>query len=224
MDVLRINSRGDLVAHLQKQLIALGYKISSDGIFGKATQEAVIHFQRQNGLTSDGIVGALTWSMLNSKSSSLGKTKTISQNGVNFIKGFEGLRLKAYDDGVGVITIGYGTTRYPNGHKVQLGDTCTEKEAEQYLANDLAKFEKAVNEAIKVPVNQNQYDALVSFTYNVGIGGFTKSTALRLLNAGDYTGCAKALLAWNKGTVNGKLIELKGLTRRRNAEKDLFLK
>lgn len=224
MDILKINSRGDLVIHLQKQLISLGYKISPDGIFGKATQEAVIHFQRQNGLTSDGIVGALTWSMLNSKYSSLGKTKTISQNGINLIKSFEGLRLKAYDDGVGVITIGYGTTRYPNGHKVQLGDTCTEKEAEQYLANDLAKFEKAVNEAIKVPVNQNQYDALVSFTYNVGIGAFTKSTALRLLNAGDYTGCAKALLSWNKGTVNGKLVELKGLTRRRNAEKDLFLK
>lgn len=224
MDILRINSRGDLVAHLQKQLIALGYKISSDGIFGKATHEAVIHFQRQNGLTSDGIVGALTWSMLNSKSSSLGKTKTISQNGINFIKSFEGLRLKAYDDGVGVITIGYGTTRYPNGHKVQLGDTCTEKQAEQYLANDLAKFEKSVNDLIKVPVNQNQYDALVSFTYNVGVGGFAGSTALKLLNSGDYTGCAKALLSWNKGRVGGKLVEIDGLTRRRKAEKDLFLK
>lgn len=224
MNTLKINSRGDLVVHLQKKLVSLGYKLNPDGIFGNATKEAVVHFQRQNGLTSDGIVGALTWSMLNSKTSSLGKTKTISQNGINLIKSFEGLRLKAYDDGVGVITIGYGTTRYPNGHKVQLGDTCTEKQAEQYLANDLVKFEKAVNDLIKVPVNQNQYDAIVSFTYNVGIGALSTSTALKLLNSGDYLGCAKALLSWNKGRVNGKLVELGGLTRRRNAEKDLFLK
>lgn len=224
MDILKINSRGDLVVHLQKKLASLGYKLSPDGIFGKATQEAVIHFQRQNGLTSDGIVGELTWSMLDSKTSSIGKTRTISQNGINFIKSFEGLRLRAYDDGVGVITIGYGTTRYPNGHKVQLGDTCTEKQAEQYLANDLVKFEKAVNELVKVPVNQNQYDALVSFTYNVGVGALSTSTVLKLLNAGDYTGCAKAMLSWNKGRVGGKLVEIGGLTRRRNAEKDLFLK
>lgn len=224
MNTLKINSRGDLVVHLQKKLVSLGYKLNPDGIFGNATKEAVVHFQRQNGLTSDGIVGALTWSMLNSKTSSLGKTKTISQNGINLIKSFEGLRLKAYDDGVGVITIGYGTTRYPNGHKVQLGDTCTEKQAEQYLANDLVKFEKAVNDLIKVPVNQNQYDAIVSFTYNVGIGALSTSTVLKLLNSGDYLGCAKALLSWNKGRVNGKLVELGGLTRRRNAEKDLFLK
>ena len=89
-----------------------------------------------------------------------------SQSGVNLIKGFEGKRLNAYDDGVGVWTIGYGTIKYPNGIRVKKGDTCTESQAESYLKNDLVKFENAINRLVKVPLNQNQFDALSSFTYN----------------------------------------------------------
>ena len=74
-----------------------------------------------------------------------------SQSGISLIKGFEGKRLNAYNDGVGVWTIGFGTTRYPNGVRVKKGDTCTEAQAESYLENDLVKFENAINRLVKVP-------------------------------------------------------------------------
>ena len=80
-----------------------------------------------------------------------------SNSGINLIKGFEGKRLKAYDDGVGVWTIGFGTIKYPNGVRVKKGDTCTESQAEQYLRNDLVVFENAINRLVKVPLNQNQF-------------------------------------------------------------------
>ncbi|CAG2157285.1 unnamed protein product [Oppiella nova] len=82
-----------------------------------------------------------------------------SANGINLICGFEGLELKAYDDGVGVWTIGYGTT-IVNGIKVKKGDICTVEQAKSYMAQDLKKFESAVNTAVKIPLNQNQFDAM----------------------------------------------------------------
>jgi len=97
---------------------------------------------------------------------------TVSDFGINLICGFEGKRLTAYDDGVGVWTIGFGTTIYPNGQKVKKGDTCTDAQAKQYMQNDLKKFERTVNEAVTVPINQNQFDALVSLIYNIGSGAF----------------------------------------------------
>lgn len=143
-----------------------------------------------------------------------------SQTGVNLIKGFEGKRLVAYDDGVGVWTIGYGTIKYPNGIRVKKGDTCTELQAETYLKSDLVKFENAINRLVKVPVNQNQFDALASFTYNLGETNLSKSTLLRKLNAKDYKGAADQFLVWNK--AGGRV--LTGLVRRREAERNLFLK
>lgn len=143
-----------------------------------------------------------------------------SQTGVNLIKGFEGKRLVAYDDGVGVWTIGYGTIKYPNGIHVKKGDTCTDSQAETYLKNDLAKFESAINKLVKVPLNQNQFDALASFTYNLGETNLSKSTLLRKLNAKDYKGAADQFLVWNK--AGGKVMN--GLVRRREAERNLFLK
>ncbi|MBL4859521.1 MAG: lysozyme, partial [Acinetobacter sp.] len=86
----------------------------------------------------------------------------VSLFGVDLICGFEGKRLTAYDDGVGVWTIGFGTTVYPNGIKVKKGDTCTEAQAKAYMTYDLKKFEAAVNNSVKMPLNQNQFDALVS--------------------------------------------------------------
>lgn len=143
-----------------------------------------------------------------------------SQSGISLIKEFEGKRLKAYDDGAGVWTIGFGTIKYPNGIRVKKGDTCTESQAESYLKNDLVKFENAINRLVKVPLNQNQFDALSSFTYNLGETNLSNSTLLRKLNAKDYNGAANELLKWNR--AGGKVMN--GLTRRREAERKLFLK
>ncbi|UYL86103.1 lysozyme [Acinetobacter phage vB_AbaM_BP10] len=145
---------------------------------------------------------------------------TTSDTGINLISTFEGTRLTAYDDGVGVWTIGIGTTIYPNGTKVKKGDTCTSEQAKTYFKHDLVKFENVVNESVKVPLSQNQFDALVSLTYNIGSGAFKNSTLLKLLNNGDYQGAADQFPAWKK--AGGRVLE--GLVKRRAAERDLFLK
>ena len=147
-------------------------------------------------------------------------SKSISKTGIDLISSFEGIRLNAYDDGVGVWTIGIGTTIYPNGMKVKKGDKCTLEQAHEYLAHDMIEFEKTVNDSVKVPLSQNQFDALVSLTYNIGSTAFKNSTLLKKLNAKDFTGAADQFLVWNKG--GGKV--LKGLVRRREAERALFLK
>lgn len=132
---------------------------------------------------------------------------------LSLIKRFEGLRLKAYICPAGVPTIGYGTTK-----GVRMGQTITEEEAERLLREDVAVFERGVDEAVKVPLNPNQRAALVSFAYNVGLGAFRTSTLLRLLNKGDYAGAAKQFDRWTKG--GGKV--LPGLVKRRAAERELF--
>lgn len=147
-------------------------------------------------------------------------SKSISKTGLDLISSFEGIRLNAYDDGVGVWTIGIGTTIYPNGVKVKKGDKCTLEQAHEYLAHDMIEFEKTVNDSVKVPLSQNQFDALVSLTYNIGSAAFKNSTLLKKLNAKDFTGAADQFLVWNRG--GGKV--LKGLVRRRDAERALFLK
>ena len=98
----------------------------------------------------------------------------MSTAGITLICSFEGLKLKAYDGGGGVWTIGYGTTIYPNGIKVKKGDTCTLEQAKSYMAHDLKKFELVVNSAVTVDLNQNQFDALVSLTYNIGVNALKK--------------------------------------------------
>jgi lysozyme len=143
-----------------------------------------------------------------------------SQVGINLITSFEDLVLTAYDDGVGVWTIGFGTTVYPDGTKVKKGDTCTAEQAKAYFAYDLKRFENAVNSGLIVLVNQNQFDALVSLTYNIGETAFKKSTLLELLNANKLAAAADEFPKWNKG--GGQV--LKGLVRRRAAERVLFLK
>jgi lysozyme len=137
-----------------------------------------------------------------------------SQACVDLVKSFEGLKLKAYKCPAGVLTIGYGTTK-----GVKPDWVITEFMAEAYLKRDLLEFEKAVNKIINAPLNQNQFDALVSFCYNIGAGAFEKSTLARLINQGHYSKAAEQFLRWNKS--NGKI--LKGLTRRREAERKLFL-
>jgi GH24 family phage-related lysozyme (muramidase) len=140
--------------------------------------------------------------------------RQINADGLRLLKSFEGLRLEAYQDPVGVWTIGYGTTS-----GVRPGMVITEAEAEALLRRDLARFENAVADLVNVPVNDDQFSALVSFTYNVGEGALASSTLLRLLNQRDYSGAADQLLRWNR--AGGA--ELPGLTRRRRAERALFL-
>ncbi|MDM1247376.1 lysozyme [Acinetobacter sp. R933-2] len=144
--------------------------------------------------------------------------QTTSTSGIDLICSFEGLHLNAYDDGVGVWTIGYGTTVI-NGVEVKKGDTCTLEQAKSYMASDLKKFEAAVNK-VTVALSHNQFDALVSLTYNIGIGTFADSTLLKKLNAGDYKGAAAQFGVWVK--AGGK--QMKGLVNRRAIERKLFEK
>lgn len=134
---------------------------------------------------------------------------------LQIIKDSEGLRLKAYlptkND---VWTVGYGHT-----HGVYQGMTITEQQAEQFLHEDVKWAEDAVNQYVHVSLTQNQFDALVSFVFNVGTGNFSNSTLLRLLNKGDYKGAADQFLRWNKQ----KGVVLNGLTTRRKNERALFL-
>ena len=144
----------------------------------------------------------------------------VSPFGVDLICSFEGKRLTAYDDGVGVWTIGFGTTVYPNGIKVMKGDTCTEAQAKTYMAHDLKKFEVVVNNAVTVQLNQNQFDALVSLAYNIGASAFSQSTLVKNLNANDIRGAADQFDVW----VNAGGQHMQGLVNRRSKEKQLFLK
>lgn len=138
----------------------------------------------------------------------------------DIIKEFEGLYLKAYKDPVGIPTIGWGTIRYPNGKKVAMGDVITDEQAQEYLAHEVAGFASGIESSVKVSLNNNEFCALVSFCYNLGLGAFNGSTLLRLLNGNE----PRAIVAdqfdrWVK--AGGKT--LKGLVRRRAAEKKLFL-
>lgn len=131
------------------------------------------------------------------------------------IKYYEGLRLEAYLCPAGVWTIGYGHT----GSDVWPGLVITKEWAEWLLDEDLKKFEAYVSGYVKVDLTQDQFDALVSFTYNVGAEAFKNSTMLKKLNAGDYEGAAKEFPRWNKS--KGKV--LPGLVKRAEAQRKLFL-
>lgn len=133
--------------------------------------------------------------------------------GLALIKEFEGLSLKAYTCPAGVLTIGFGTTM-----GVRPGQVISEAEAEAMLRADVDKFAKGVSEAVKVPLAQHQFDALVAFAYNVGLGAFRTSTMLRLINKGEMASAAAQFARWNRA---GQKV-LPGLTRRRAAERKLF--
>ena len=147
------------------------------------------------------------------------ESMSVSNKGVDLICEFEGKRLVAYDDGVGIWTIGFGTIKYPNGVRVKKGDTCTLDQAKEYMRHDLIEFEHTVNSSVKVPLNQNQFDALVSLAYNIGSNAFKSSTLVKKLNAGDYHGAADQFNVW----VNGGGKRMQGLVNRRDREKLLFL-
>ena len=140
-----------------------------------------------------------------------------SNAGVELIARFEGVRLKAYDDGVGVWTIGFGHT----GPDVHPGLTITMKRARELLRQDLAGAEAAVNQTIKRPLSQSQFDALVSLVFNTGPLPLHKTLG-SCLNNGDFGGASGEFPKWCKATKNGQLIVLEGLVRRRKAEREMF--
>lgn len=140
---------------------------------------------------------------------------TTSKEGMELIKSFEGCRLKAYQDVAGIWTIGYGHTG-----NVQPGMSITQEQAETFLRADLKKFEQCINRCVAVPLTQNMFDALVSFTYNVGTGALQRSTLLRKLNRGDTEGAAEEFNKWVRA---GKKV-YPGLVHRRRKEQELFLK
>ena len=137
----------------------------------------------------------------------------LGYNGTKILKFFEGCKLTAYQDSVGVWTIGYGHTK-----GVYEGMTITQEEAEQMLLTELEEYEGYVEKYVTVPLTQNQFDALVVWVYNLGPTNFRNSTLLKELNAGNYTAAGQEITRWNK--AGGKV--LAGLVRRREAEARLF--
>lgn len=141
-----------------------------------------------------------------------------------FIKNREGLRLKAYRDSAGIWTIGYGSIIYEDQTPVKKGDIITQQTADKLIEKEISSKSAKVNAALgNVPVNQNQFNALVSFAYNVGTGALLSSTLLKRVRANPADPKIRsAFMMWNKAHVNGKLVAIKGLTKRRAAEADLY--
>lgn len=147
--------------------------------------------------------------------------RKVNEAGIRLIEDFEGLILEPYLDAVGIPTVGYGTIKYPDGRSVSMKDKpITREQATEYLMHEVNEKASAVESMVKVPLNDNEFAALVCFAYNVGVGALSKSTLLKLLNSKtSKADVADQFLRWNK--AGGK--ELPGLTRRRQAEKSLFL-
>ncbi|WP_197726992.1 lysozyme [Rhizobium leguminosarum] len=152
---------------------------------------------------------------MNSMRTSAAGRKAIAQR--------EGNKLIAYLDSVGILTIGVGHTSAAGPPAVKKGMRISAAESDQVLTRDLADVEASINKAVKVPLNQSQFDALVSLVFNIGGTKFAKSTLLKKLNARDFGAAANQFLVWNKGNVNGKLVAIDGLTKRRKAERVQFL-
>lgn len=212
--ILQIGSIGFNVSKLQFFL-----KITADGYFGNNTALALKEWQTNNGLTPDGIAGDLTIAKmgLNLSTPSIANMKT-STNGVEIIEKFEGCILHAYvDPGTGglPITIGFGNTEYENGSKIKLGDTLTQQQANALLINLLPKYEAIIRRNINVNLNQNQFDALLSFVWNTG----GSKTLFSLINSND----AGVYNFWTTNYIKGGGVVLPGLVSRRKSEADLFI-
>ena len=155
----------------------------------------------------------------------MNEDRKLTKAGANLIQHFEGCLQKkgehyhAYKCPAGVWTCGWGSTGPPHGeHKIDAATRWTREQCDEAFLKDMEQFEKAVRKLVRVPLTANRYDALVSFTYNVGAGALERSTLLKRVNAGDHKGAAAEFHKWNK--ANGKV--LAGLTRRRASEALLY--
>lgn len=198
---------------LQELLNNHGNELEVDGIIGDLTKSAFNEFKVKNKLSQPNMIGKTTIEWLSRK------VTVINQAGLDLIKKYEGFRGSAYLDPVKIPTIGYGATYYQNGRKVKMGDVITKKEAEKLLLDTVSNFATEVSALVTVPLSGNQFSALVSFAFNVGIGAFKTSTLLQLLNKGKYGLAANEFLRWDRA---GNRV-LAGLTKRRKEESDLFL-
>jgi lysozyme len=142
-----------------------------------------------------------------------------SEAGIAFIKRWEGFRGEAYQDSVGVLTIGYGHTM-----NVRPDDVITEEAASSLLTAELISYENTVQRVIDEELAQHEFDALVSLCYNIGGNNFSRSSVVRFIRAADRPRAADAFLLWCKAKVGGELIPLKGLLNRRKAEREMFLR
>ena len=199
----------------RKRAIALLYKKLPDDE-ATAIDRQIDDYLRKAFKLPDRPPGSLPYVgwMVEDKKVEDGKLRT-SKAGIDLIKSHEGLRLNAYMCPANVLTIGYGHTR-----NVYPGQVITQQEAIALLKEDLVRFEDAVNKYVTVPLSQNQFDALVSFSFNVGISAFANSTLLRVLNLGNSFQAASQFSRW----VHGGGQRLPGLVRRRKEERELFLK
>ena len=141
----------------------------------------------------------------------------ISEEGKQLIKKFEGCELEAYKCVAGKWTIGYGRTK-----QVKKGDSCTQEQADQWLSEELPIYGAYVSDAVLVPLKQNEFDALVAWTYNLGPSNLNSSTMLKVLNDNKKDEVPHQMRKWNKARVNGEKVVLPGLERRRLAESLLF--
>ncbi len=219
--VLRLDSSGDAVRELQELLIHQGLDPGPvDGEFGSRTDAAVRAFQRSMGLDPDGVVGPMTWAALRGGNGDGGQR--LSETGVALIKAFEGFSSVLYNDPAGHCTIGYGHLVHhgpcDGSEPGEFRDGISEERATEILLDDASGACDTVESAVVVPLNQSQFDALVSFTFNVGSGNFLDSTLLRKLNEGDYGAVPPQLDRWV--FADGQVFE--GLVRRRRAEGRLF--
>lgn len=151
------------------------------------------------------------------------KPISVSTIALNFIKEFEGFSDRAYLDTDGTPVIGYGLSRI-NGQAVKMGDRISPAQAEAALKAELQTIKQQIKSTVNRELSESQISALASLSYNVGVESVKTSTLVRKLNAGDYIGAANEFLRWDKANVRGALVRLPGLTRRRQAEKQLFLR
>lgn len=181
-------------------------------LFGKLTTDQILNFNKiLNSSLRENLISAMTGSKPDKQS--------LSTKGAAFIAQWEGLKLRAYKDSGGIWTIGIGTIIYPNGSKVREGDTCTEAQAYEWFKAYIVGVEDLIAKSIKVPLTQNQFDALVSLIYNIGATQFIGGSVDDKINSGDIKA---AIATWKQyRLVKGKAVQ--GLINRRNAETALFL-
>lgn len=145
----------------------------------------------------------------------------LDPNGYRLIQGFEGLKLSAYKDSAGITTIGYGNITYENGTKVKMGDTITQEKADLLFQHFANRFASQVDSIVTATVNQNQFNAMVSLAYNIGIGAFSKSTLLKKVNKNSCDSTIKdEFMKW----VNAGGKRIQGLINRRAKEAEIYFK
>ncbi|HVF13161.1 MAG TPA: peptidoglycan-binding protein [Acidimicrobiales bacterium] len=222
--LLKLDDRGNSVTQLQQLLAAAGFDPGPiDGHFGPATDAAVRSLQAAKGLDVDGVVGGRTWAALRGSGQSDHSGgqdpsgREASDVGLRLIEMFEGLSLDPYNDPVGHCTVGYGHLLH-HGNCDGSEPSISRDEARRLLRADARSAGSAVSDGVTVTLNQTQFDALVSFVFNVGGGNFADSTLRRLLNEGNYDAVPTQLNRW----VHAEGGVLPGLVRRREVEGRLF--